>query len=129
MEKPNFEEARSAAVFARSGSGMYRSMFLEEPKLPQIPEKTGSSVVFVQEVAQRTRIEGALVFFLWTASMRKSKREDEFWVPAVCMSAAVLLKNGSPCMNAVQLLNTIILYHTGIIVSAEFSDIITEAIY
>ena len=65
---------------------------------------------------------------LWTASVRKSKREDEFWVPAVCMSAAVLLKNRSPCMNAMQLLNTIILYHTGIIVSTEFSiNIITKA--
>ena len=54
---------------------------------------------------------------LWTASLRKSKRDDKFWQPSVCMSAAVLLKNRSPCMNAIQLLNTIILYHTGIIVS------------
>ena len=59
---------------------------------------------------------------------RMNEREDEFWVPAVCMSAAVLLKNRSPCMNAVQLLNTKILYHTGIIVSTEFIDIITETI-
>ena len=46
---------------------------------------------------------------LWTASARKSKREDAFWQPSVCMSAAVLLKNRSPCMNTMQLLNTIIL--------------------
>ncbi|KAJ7380525.1 hypothetical protein OS493_008990 [Desmophyllum pertusum] len=45
----------------------------------------------------------------------KVKEKDEFWTPSVCMSAAVLLKNRSPCMNAMQLLNTIILYHTGII--------------
>ena len=54
---------------------------------------------------------------LWTASVRKSKKDDEFWQPSVCMSAAVLLKNRSPCMNALQLMNTIILYHSGIIVS------------
>ena len=54
---------------------------------------------------------------LWTANVRKSKRDDEFWQPSVCMSAAVLLKNWSPCMNAMQLINTIILYHSGIIVS------------
>ena len=54
---------------------------------------------------------------LWTVSVRKSKRQDAFWEPSVCMSAAVLLKNRSPCMNAMQLRNTIILYHTGIIVS------------
>ena len=32
-------------------------------------------------------------------------------------------------MNAMQLLNTIILYHTGIIVSTEIRDIITKAIF
>ena len=54
---------------------------------------------------------------LWTASVRKSKRGDEFWLPSVCMSVAVLLKNRSPCMNTMQLINTIILYHSGITVS------------
>ena len=54
---------------------------------------------------------------LWTASFRTSKRDDKFWQPSVCMSAAVLLKNRLSCMNAIQLLNTIILYHTGTIVS------------
>ena len=54
---------------------------------------------------------------LWTASVRKSKRDDEFWLPSVCMSVAVLLKNRSPCMNAMQLINTIILYRSGITVS------------
>ena len=62
---------------------------------------------------------------LWTASLRKSKRDDQFWQPSVCMSAAVLLKNRSPCMTAIQLLNTIILYHTGIIVSISY---LTECI-
>ena len=59
---------------------------------------------------------------LWTASVRKSKRDDEFWLPSVCMSAAVLLKNRSPCMNAMQLINTIILYHSGITVSIFFNQ-------
>ena len=56
---------------------------------------------------------------LWTA------RLDQFWQPSVCMFAAVLLKNRSPCMTAIQLLNTIILYHTGIIVSISY---LTECI-
>ena len=45
---------------------------------------------------------------LKTASLRKSKREkrDAFWLPSVCMSAAVLLKNRSPYMNLLQLMNT-----------------------
>lgn len=44
---------------------------------------------------------------LWTASLRKSKRADEdpFWKPSVCMAAAVLLKNRSPCMTLLQLRN------------------------
>lgn len=62
---------------------------------------------------------------LWMASLRKSKRDDQFWQPSVCMSAAVLLKNRSPCMTAIQLLNTTILYHTGIIVSISY---LTECI-
>ena len=55
--------------------------------------------------------------------MRKSKRDDEFWQPFVCMSAAVLLKNRSPCMNAMQLINTIVLYHSGITVSNFFKSV------
>ena len=49
------------------------------------------------------------------ASLWKGKRDDQFWQPSVCMSAAVLLKNRSPCMTAIQLLNTIVLYRTRII--------------
>ena len=65
---------------------------------------------------------------LWTASVRKSKRDDEFWLPAVCMSAAVLLKNRSPCMNAMQLINTIILYHSGITVSNCFNHFLPDVL-
>lgn len=63
---------------------------------------------------------------LWTASVRKSKRDDEFWLPSVCMSVAVLLKNRSPCMNAMQLINTIILYHSGITVSNFFNQFVSD---
>ena len=60
---------------------------------------------------------------LWTASLRKSKRdgEDPFWKPSVCMAAATLLKNRSPCMTLLQLINTIIIYHSGMTVSFIFS--------
>ena len=56
---------------------------------------------------------------LWTASLRKSKREgeDPFWMPSVCMSAATLLKNRYPCMSLLQLMNTITIYHSGLTVS------------
>ena len=36
---------------------------------------------------------------------QKRIRDDQFRQPSACMSAAVLLKNRSPCMNAIQLLN------------------------
>ena len=103
---------------------------LKNPSCLRSPKKEDlqsfSFKKFTNELESKAPLFSAV---LWTASVRKSKREDEFWVPAVCMSAAVLLKNRSPCMNAMQLLNTIILYHTGIIVSTEFSDVITKAIY
>ena len=92
---------------------------LKNPSCMRSPTKkdlqTFSFKTFSNELESRAPLLSAV---LWTASLRKSKRQDEFWAPAVCMSAAVLLKNRSPCMNAIQLLNTIILYHTGIIVSS-----------
>jgi hypothetical protein len=57
---------------------------------------------------------------LWTASLQKrsrSEEDDSLWKRSVCMSAAVVLKNRSPSMNALQLINTIIIYHSGTIVS------------
>lgn len=108
---------------------MYRSVFFEEPKLPQIPKKEDLQSFSFKKFTNELELKAPLFStILWTASVRKGKREDEFWVPAVCMSATVLLKNRFPCMNAMQLLNIIILYLTGIIVSTEFIDIITKAI-
>ena len=57
---------------------------------------------------------------LRTASLQKhsrSEEDDSLWKRSVCMSAAVVLKNCSPSMNALQLINTIIIYHSGMIVS------------
>lgn len=57
---------------------------------------------------------------LWTASIQKRSRSEEdnsLWKKSVCMSAAVVLKNRSPNMNALQLINTMIIYHSGTIVS------------
>ena len=42
------------------------------------------------------------------------------WLPATCMAAAVLLKNRSRYMTAVQLLITIIIQHSGLMVSTYF---------
>ena len=56
---------------------------------------------------------------LWTASLRK---------PSVCMAAAVLLKNRSPCMTLLQLINTIIIYHSGIMVSVYYLKVILSVI-
>ena len=50
---------------------------------------------FNGELESKTPLFSAV---LWTASVRKSKG-DEFWLPSVCMSAGVLLKNRFPCMN------------------------------
>ena len=94
---------------------------LKNPSCLRSPNKKDlhsfSIAKFNNELETRAPLFSAV---LWTASVRKSKREDAFWQPSVYMSAAVLLKNRSPCMNAMQLLNTVILYHTGIIVSNFF---------
>ena len=87
---------------------------IRSPKVPDM--KNFSFKKFDEELKTKAPQLSAV---LKTASLRKSKREkhDAFWLPSVCMSAAVLLKNRSPYMNLLQLMNTITIYHSGIIVS------------
>lgn len=47
-------------------------------------------------------------------------QNESKWLPATCMAAAVLLKNRSRYMTAVQLLITIIIQHSGLMVSTYF---------
>ena len=56
---------------------------------------------------------------LRAASLRQSKKmeSDLFLLPATCMAASICLKNRSPHMTALQLLVTIILQHSGMMVS------------
>ena len=55
---------------------------------------------------------------LKAASVPKSKEDadESKWLPATTMAAAVLLKNRSPYMTAVQLLITVIIQHSGLMV-------------
>ena len=55
---------------------------------------------------------------LRAASLCQSKVKDSdlYWLPATSMAAAVCLKNRSPYMTAVQLIITIILQHSGLMV-------------
>jgi hypothetical protein len=57
---------------------------------------------------------------LLAASVRKNKKKnsDPFWMPAVCMASAICLKNRSAYMTAMQLLNTIFIQHSGLMVSS-----------
>ena len=56
---------------------------------------------------------------LRAASLRQSKKmeSDLFLLPETCMAASICLKNRSPHMTALQLLVTIILQHSGMMVS------------
>ena len=55
---------------------------------------------------------------LLAASVRRNKEKssDHFWMPAVCMASAICLKNRSVYMTAMQLLNTIFIQHSGLMV-------------
>eukprot|EP00794_Sanderia_malayensis_P012570 gene12570-13857_t len=63
----------------------------------------------LQERAPLTR--STLMAISWRRS--KSKSTDLFFTPAVCMAAAVCLKNRSRCMTAVQLIISLMLQHSG----------------
>lgn len=55
---------------------------------------------------------------LLAASVRtnKEKNSDHFWMPVVCITSAICLKNRSAYMTAMQLLNTIFIQHSGFMV-------------
>ena len=101
---------------------------LKEPSCLRSPTKKDLERFSFEKVNKELETKAPfLSAVLWTASLRKSKREDGgLWTNSVCMAAGVLLKNRSPCMNALQLLNTIILYHTGITVSYDICCLFNE---
>lgn len=69
-----------------------------------------------EEIKRRTPL---LRSVLMSASVRKTKikRSDLYWMPAICMAAAICLKNRSPQMTALQLLNSLFIQHSGLMVS------------
>ena len=71
---------------------------------------------FDEEAKQRIPL---LRSVLMSASVRKTKtrRTDLYWMPAVSMAAAICLKNRSPCMTVFQLLNSLFVQHSGLMIS------------
>ena len=55
---------------------------------------------------------------LYVACFRKSnlERNQMYWMPALCMALSICLKNRSPYMTVLQLLNTLLIYHSGFMV-------------
>ena len=91
---------------------------LKEPSILRMTKKNDilnfTVTKFEEELKERTPL---LHSVLLTASVRRRRNtEDLFWIPAVCMAAAVCLKNRCPSMTAVQLLNTIFNLHSGLMV-------------
>ena len=70
---------------------------------------------FEDELRKRTPL---LRSVLMAASICKSSLERSYlyWMPAVCMASSICLKNRSPHMTVVQLLNTIFIQHSGLMV-------------
>lgn len=90
----------------------------KEPSILRMTKKNDilnfTMTKFEKELKERTPL---LHSVLLTASVRRRRNtEDLFWIPAVCMAAAVCLKNRCPSMTAVQLLNTIFIQHSGLMV-------------
>lgn len=70
---------------------------------------------FEGELSRRAALFDAV---LKTASKGKEgQQKGSFWLPTVCMAAAVCMKNRSHHMTAVQLIVSIILKHSGVSVS------------
>ena len=71
---------------------------------------------FEKELKERTPLLRSVLF---TASVRRrySSASDLYRIQAVCMVATACLKNRCPQMTAVQLLNTIFIHYSGLMVS------------
>ena len=67
------------------------------------------------ELRERTPLLRSVVM---AASIRRSssERSNLYWMPTVCMASFICLKNRSPHMTVVQLLNTIFIQHSGLMV-------------
>ena len=50
----------------------------------------------------------------WTSNFKRGRRNNKLLQPSLCVSAALLLKTTLLCIIAVQLITTVILYHSGI---------------
>ena len=74
--------------------------------------------------------ERAPLFYsvLVASGCNRKKTDKNTWIPAVGMAAAVLLRNRSPYMNAVQLMLGIFLYHSNWAVST-FTNTLTNTLY
>ncbi len=71
---------------------------------------------FDEELSNRAPLmKSALMAMSWRRS--KKKEDDPFFTPAVCMAAAVCFKNRSRRMTAVQLILTLMMKHSGYMVS------------
>jgi hypothetical protein len=72
---------------------------------------------FEKQKAELEQRAPLLLSVLVAAASCKSKRDERAWIPAIGMASAVLLRNRSPYMNAVQLMLGIFLYHSNWAVS------------
>ena len=74
------------------------------------------------ELKERTPL---LRSVLRAASIRKSnlERSNLYWMPAVCMASSICLKNRSPYMTVVQLLNSLFIQHSGLMVCILFVNV------
>lgn len=94
----------------------------KRPSLLRLTKKkdilTFSLSKFDEEAKERIPL---LRSVLMSASVRKTKtntqRSDLYWMPAICMAAAVCVKNRSPCMTVLQLLNSLFIQHSGLMVN------------
>ena len=68
------------------------------------------------ELKKRTPLARSV---LMVACFRNSnvQRNNLYWMPAVCMASATCLKNRSPYLTTLQLVNTIFIQHSGLMVS------------
>ena len=113
--------AKKSADRAKDGSLPAKGKESYEPSCLRLTKKEDILSFSIEKLSKELEARAPLTrSLLVTMCHRRSKRkEDDFFIsPAVCMAAAVCLKNRSKRMIALQLIISIMLQHSGFVVSA-----------
>ena len=91
----------------------------KKPSILRQTDKKSMTDFLLENLHEEQKVRTPLLrSVLHVECFRKSnlERNQMYWMPALCMAISICLKNRSPYMTALQILNTLLIYHSGFMV-------------